>query len=233
MKYALILFCLASGSLQALDYAGKWGLDLYGGANSQAMADANKTLATVDTGIHNGYEAGGALFYGLASNWRLDLGVGEIFNHASFHGGQIALPALSIPLRCEYILPRFASNFDVGLGAGLEYDILDGETSVDSTVYPNGFSAGWLPGGGGPGGGSSPSGGTYLVHSCEGTTLGGQASLHGRYFFSDHWSVLLEAGYRYSVVSHVIGSSGGVSEVEKEVVDYSGLLTRLSLGYIF
>jgi hypothetical protein len=235
LKYVLILFCLAASSLQALDYAGKWGVDLFGGANTQAMGDANKTLATVGGSIHNGFEWGLDATYGLGSNVQLALGAGEIYNSDKFNGGSIILPALSFSLGTNYMLPRFASNFDVGLGLGAEYEWLDGETSVDPSVIPAGHIDGWLGGGGGGGGGggTTPSGGTYVVTECQGGGVGGMANLHARYFFTPNWDLLLLAGYRYAVVGHVIGTRNGFSEVEKEQVDYSGLVTRLCLGYIF
>jgi hypothetical protein len=224
--------------LQAFDYAGKWGISGFGGFDTLAMGDVNNTLSNWGGSINDGWEAGVGVSYGLSSSVLIDLTGGEIFDQASFNGGSISLPALSFKLGGEYVfLPNALKDFDLSVAGGVEYDMLDGSTSIDPTVITGvksaGVSASGWGGGGGTPSGTAPSGAQYVVTTCVGQTVGGQLSLRGKYFVTTQCALGLEAGYRYSHIYDVNGTTNGVTSHEAETVDYSGLLSKLTITYYF
>jgi hypothetical protein len=229
--------------LRAFDYAGRWGVTGSLGADTLAMGDVNDTLSRFNGKLDAGWEADLGLSYGFTSRTLAKVSVGEIFDEASFHGGTISLPALSFMAGGEYVIvPKAFGSVDVGIGGGVEYDVLDGNTSVDPGVIAGGTTgarartAGWAGTGGGGGAvptGTAPSGATYVLTNCQGQTVGGQITLNGRFFATPQFAVGLEAGYRYAHVYNVIGTTNGVSGPESESVDYSGLISKLSGSYYF
>lgn len=224
---------LRPAGLQAFDYAGRWGLTGFGGFNTYAMGDVNDTLSQFNGSLNRGYELGLGLSYGVSSRVLVTAGFGELFNSASFDGGSISLPALSGSLRGDYVFPKIFEAFDLSLGGGLEYDYLDGSTSVDPASAAGGIKASSWGGGGGTPGGAAPSGAAYVVTTCVGSTVGAQASLGLRRFVSEQFALGAEAGYRYAHIYQVTGTTNGVSGPEKETVDYSGLILRVSGTYFF
>ena len=235
---ALALACLLpSSSLLAFDYAGKVALTGFVGYDTFAMGDVNKTLNQVGGSITDGYEFGGGLSYGVTHNVMLTLGLCELRNQDSFNGGTISLPALSTYLREDYFFTNVAKNLDLSIGGGLEYDVLDGNTSVD----PNGpaasiKSSGWAGSPGGGGGvtvGTAPSGAQYVLTNCQGSTIGVLFSVGARYFVLPRLSINTQVGYRYSHIYAVTGTTDGQTGPEDETVDYSGLITRLEASYYF
>jgi hypothetical protein len=247
----LLLFLAFTRPLKAYDYNGKWGVDVFGGLDTLAMGDVNNTLSHHGGSLNSGWEAGLDLNYGLSSNWLINLGLSEIFDQDTFNGGVISLPALSFLAGGEYvILPNVFKGFDLGILGGLEYDMLDGNTSIDPAVFNagNGYQGSGLrssarrqvswsgppvSGGGSVPTGTAPSGDTYVVTNCVGQTVGGQLSLKLKYFVTENTALALQAGYRYSHIYGVIGTQNGVSGPEGETVDYSGLISRLSATYYF
>jgi hypothetical protein len=235
----------------AYDYNGAWGLDLFGGIDTLAMGDVNKTLSEHGGSLSNGWEAGFSVDYGLSSNWLLTVGLSEIFDQDSFRGGVISLPALSFLAGGEYVVwPGLFKGFDLSVLGGIEYDMLDGNTSIDPGVFDaaSGYQGSALrhsarrqvswsgppvTGGGSVPSGTAPSGDTYVVTNCVGETVGGQLSLKLKYFVTSQIALALQGGYRYSHIESVTGTQNGVSGPEAETVDYSGLISRLSASYFF
>lgn len=246
----LLLASVFSSSLFAFDYSNHWGVTLDGGLNTEAMGDVNSVINKYGGSLNSGEEAALTISYGFSPQVLMNVGVGEILNSASFNGGYVSLPALSIMAGGEYVVfPQLFGFLDAGFCGALEYDILDGSTSIDPGVisnyegvgyqdnahakHPNLFWAG--SGGSTTPSGSSPSGQNYLVTDCSGSTFGGELSAKFRYFVFSHLPLGLELGYR---LAHVYGVNGvqtwnGVSGPENESVDYSGFFTRLSAGYFF
>ena len=216
-----------------------------GGFDTLAMGDVNKTLSQWDGNLSKGWEGGVGVSYGFTPRILANVGISEIFDQDYFNGGSISLPALSFLLGVEYVVwPGAFKDFDLSVAGGGEYDMLDGNTSIDpgqieaetyhdsSLHHPEGWS-GVGGGGGAVPTGTAPSGQTYVVTNCVGQTVGAQLSLKGRYFMFTHLALGLAAGYRYAHVYNVMGTTNGVTSREQESVDYSGLITRLDATYYF
>ena len=245
-KFALFLaLALAAGPLRAFDYAGKWGVTLSGGYDNTSMADVNEELSKAGGNLTNGLEGNLGLSYGVTPGILITADVGELYNHDNFTGGSITLPALSFQLGEQYVAWT-SGPFDLSVCGALEYDALDGNTSIDPGTFQGNVSAtsesrpsasslrhasDW--GGGGTPTGTAPSGQTYIVTNCVGSTIGAQLGLKANYFFTGHIGLGLEAGYRYSHIYQVMGTTDKVTGKESETVDYSGFLSKLSASYFF
>jgi len=232
----LAVMAMAAGPLKAFDYAGKWGLSLSGGYDNAAMADVNEELSKAGGNLTNGLEGNISLSYGFTPAILMSLAIGELYNHDTFTGGQITLPALSFQLGEQYVAWT-SGAFDLSVCGALEYDALDGNTSIDPGTFQGDHASSFRRsqdwGGGGTPTGTAPSGQTYIVTNCVGSTIGAQLSLKGTYFFTPHIATGLEAGYRYSHIYQVTGTTDKVTGPESETVDYTGFLSKLSVSYFF
>jgi len=192
-------------------------VNLDGGYGSFAMTDVNNSVNGSGMSKING-----GTDLSLSAEWRpmpalevaVDIETLLAYTSGNNYGADVdlSLPALWVGPSAYYVLP-LNDQWDLRAGGGIGYV---GLVSAQETIK---------------------GGGQYTAVDFSGSGFGARALVAADYYFTRHISLGLELGYRYAVINSFTKDGGAA--VQKNdgggdmSLDYSGLHSKLALGYWF